>query len=237
MSKPPSSRPDGSAPKLVPCLMIARGRVVLPGADGPEVARDAKGTPLELLDVADRLNAEYGQLYVIDLDGVERNRPQLDYLQEISREVDIWVDAGIRNVDQTIDTIVAGASRAVLSTSLLRATEDLARAWGLSQEIAFEVDISEGGVDSSNPSWKGQDPVRVAADARTAGIPDVVLRFREPPVDWSAVRTVAQAGPTWVAGAFAVSERSRLSDAGAAGGIFHINEILAGDPPANSASE
>jgi hypothetical protein len=224
-------------PKLVPCLMIARGRVVLPGAEGPEVARDQSGAPLELLDVADHLNAEYGQLYVIDLDGVERNRPQLDYLQEISREVDIWVDAGIRNVDQAIDVIVAGASRAVLSSSLIRSTGDLQRAWGLSQEIAFEVDVTSDGVDSPNEAWAKRSADQVAADARGAGIPEVVVRFRDPPIDWAAVRTIALGGPAWVAGAFTPGDRTHLTESGATGGIFHINEILANWAPAPKAPE
>src|ERR1700689_1493867 len=130
---------DASRPVLVPCLMISKGRIMLPGEGGPQPAEKTDGGSFDFFEVADRLMAEYERLYVVDLDGVDHDQPQLDYLQEIAQAGEIWVDAGVRTADQAIDVLVAGAQRAVLSTAFLRAERELRRAWRLSSDLVFEI--------------------------------------------------------------------------------------------------
>src|SRR5579863_10393989 len=141
--KAPASRGGVQSPaRMIPAVMIQRGRALTPGPDGPELLRDRTGRPTDVLDLADRLIAEHGRLYVVDLDGIERDSPQLDYLQEMSRDGELWVDGGVRTADQAIDILVAGASRAVLSSSALESPDEVGRAWALSQDIVVELDAS-----------------------------------------------------------------------------------------------
>ncbi|MCI4349451.1 MAG: HisA/HisF-related TIM barrel protein [Thermoplasmata archaeon] len=217
-------------PSLVPCLMIRGGHVVLPGSTQPEIARDPEGRPYELFDVLDSLAARYGQLYVVDLDGVEREDPQLDYLQEIARDVEVWVDAGVRNADQAIDALVTGATRAILSSTVLEGPTELEKAWRLSQNLAFEVSIRSGQAETSKAAWPTRDPLGLAELARALGLRDVVLSFRDDPVDWELARKVALHGPTWIAGTFDARDHSRLAETGAAGGIFHLSGNLLTTP-------
>ena len=219
--------PASAAPTLVPCLLLRKGRVCLPGPDGPVAVRSKAGPPLDPFDVIDRLSPQYDRLYLVDLDGIERGSPQLDYIQELSRDMDLWVDAGVPSADAAIDILVAGAQRAVLSSSHLRSPVELRRAWKLSTDWVFETEIVDGAVRNSGPVWESDGVVALAQSARTVGISDIVVSPREKEPDWGLVRAVAADGPTWVDGSFTASQAPRLAEVGAAGGIFHLDLLLA----------
>src|SRR5258708_11882167 len=152
---------------LMPCLILADGRVMAPSPTGPVAARTADGRIYEVLDVADQLAAKYGRIYLVDLDGIEHDQPQLDYLQEIARGAEVWVDAGIRTSDQAIDLVVAGAHRTVLTTRQLRSAEELDRTWKLSSEIALAIEWSDGRVVARDPTGSSLGPDAVAQSGRT----------------------------------------------------------------------
>lgn len=202
-------------------MMLRDGRVCRPGPDGPVAARTADGGYLDPFDVVDRLTADYSLLYLVDLDGIERQDPQLDYIQELSRDLPLWVDAGTRVADQAIDIIVAGARRAVLSTAYLRGRRELTRAWKLTTELAFEAEFRNGRLAPTDPSWNTNDVYELLGAVRAVGIDHFVVSPRESDPDWELVRRVAAIGPTWVDGTFQASDAARLAEVGASGGIFH----------------
>lgn len=219
------------SPKLIPCLMISKGHVMIPGEEGPQIARTEEGRPVDVLETSERLLAEHGRLYVVDLEGIDGGEPQLDYLQEIARDGEIWVDVGARTSNDVIDALVTGARRAIVSSGRLRSERDLRRAWSLSQELVFEAELQDGQVRGPSPDWDRRPLSEVITSVRLVGIPDVVLSFRNTPVDWAAVSAVAGLGPTWVGGTFDPSDTSRLRASGAAGGIFHLNAETVLPPP------
>lgn len=206
--------------------MLKGGQVFRPGPEGPTVARAPSGAPLDPFDVVDRLTPDYALLYVVDLDGIERGNPQLDYLQEIARDTTLWVDAGVRTADQAIDILVTGAQRAVLSSAYLRSPKQLTRAWRLSSELVFEVELEGARVTSTAADWGTSDPIELARAVRAAGPDHIVLSPRASEPDWSIVRAVATEGPTWVDGSFTADQASRLGGIGAAGGIFHVGQLF-----------
>jgi hypothetical protein len=206
--------------------MLRGGQVCRPGPEGPTAARTPSGGPFDPFDVVDRLQPDYALLYVVDLDGIDRGDPQLDYLQEISRDMAMWVDAGVRTADQAIDILVAGARRAVLSSAYLRGPKQLQRAWRLSTELVFEIELADGRVGPAHDGWGTEDPLELARTVRAAGPDHLILSPREVEPDWNLVRGVAALGPTWVDGSFAPGQLDRLRETGAAGGIFHIDELL-----------
>lgn len=223
----PASSRTRRAPGLMPCLLLRGGQVCRPGPDGPVPARSPDGHPFDPFDVMDRLTEDYAMVYVVDLDGLERGDPQLDYLQEISREASLWVDGGVRTAEQAIDILITGARRAVLSSACLRGPRQLKRAWRLSTELVFELEMDASGrLVLADPDWTTTDPVELAHVVRSTGPDHVIVSPRETQPDWSLVAKVAQGGPTWVDGSFQPSEQSSLLSARAAGGIFHIDEIL-----------
>ncbi len=222
----PISSSDPATPGLVPCLLLKGGQVYRPGPEGPVLARSASGVPFDPFDVVDRLAPEYSLLYVVDLDGIERADPQLDYLQEISRDMALWVDGGVRTADQAIDILVAGARRAVLSSAYLRGPKQLSRAWKLSSELVFELEITHGQLGPVHEAWGTADPLELARTVRAAGPDHLIVSPREDDPDWSMVRSIAAGGPTWVDGSFSRELAPRLGEVGAAGGIFHLNDAL-----------
>ena len=220
------SRGRGQAPSLIPCLLLRKGQVYLPGPDGPTLARTPGGPPFDPFDVVDRLTESYSMMYVVDLDGIEHGEPQMDYLQEISRDTTLWVDGGVRLADQAIDILITGARRAVLSSAYLRGPRELKRAWRLSTELVFEMDFESGRLVVTDASWGTHDPLELARKVREIGPDHVILSPRETDPDWTLAAEVAAGGPTWVDGSFDPRDAPRLADVKAAGGIFHIGDIL-----------
>lgn len=216
---------DGT-PALMPCILLRKGRVCRPGEDGPVPSRTAAGADVDIFDVLDALAPQYRSVYLVDLDGIERNDPQLEYIQEMSRDTTLWVDAGVRNADGAIDILVAGADRAVLSSSYLRGPRELKRAWKLSTDLVFEVELSDGIPSPTDPAWGSIDALSLAASARAAGPDTVILSPRGADPSWDLVAAVAAHGPTWVDGTFTRGEVRSLAAANAAGVIFHIEDVL-----------
>ena len=214
-------------------MLLRRGQVCRPGENGPIPALSPSGGPLDPFDVIDRLTRDYSLLYLVDLDGIERTEPQLDYIQEFSRDIALWVDGGVRDADQSIDIIVAGAQRAVVSSAMLEGPEELERAWGLTTELAFEL-VLENGALVSTSGWNPTSPLALARSVREVGLAHVIVSPRGTPADWGLVRSLAAEGPTWVDGSFEPRDARRLSESGAAGGIFHIDAILDEDRPTPS---
>ncbi len=231
-----SGTPDTPA-ALVPALLLRRGAVCVPSDSGPAPALTEDGAPLDPFDVLDRLTADYPLVYVVDLDGVETGDPQLDLLQELARDAAIWVDGGARNSDQAIDILVTGAQRAVLSSATLTSPRELRRAWKLSSEITFEVEVDPHGLVAS-PAWDVREPAALVRSVRELGPDHIVVSPREVDPDWELIRGIAAGGPTWVGGSFAASDLARLRGSGARGGIFHIDRLLAGTraPPRPASS-
>ena len=127
-----------------------------PRRGGSRCGKDPRGRGVQIFDVVDSLAARFQRIYLVDLDGVEENEPQLDYLQEISRDVDIWLDAGARTADEAIDALVTGASRIVLTSATLIGPLELERAWSLSQELAFEIELRGGRVNARSSDWSAR---------------------------------------------------------------------------------
>jgi phosphoribosylformimino-5-aminoimidazole carboxamide ribonucleotide (ProFAR) isomerase len=226
-NRTPVKESPGKGPPLAPCLLLRKGKVCLPGPDGPVPALRGSGGEFDVFDILDQLSPRYSFLYLADLDGIEQNDPQVEYIQELSREMPMWVDAGVRRADQAIDIIVAGAQKAVLSSSYLDGPRELRRAWKLSTEIVFEIETVGPRLSHAAPAWEPADPLAVVSTAREIGVSEVVVSPRETDPDWSLIATVAKAGRTWVDGTFDVADVRRLAESGAVGGIFHIDRILA----------
>lgn len=234
-SRPLTTATGSSGATLVPCMLLKRGEVYLPSEEGPVPARTADGGRYDPFEVMDRLVAEYPLVYLVDLDGVERAEPQLDFLQELARDATLWVDGGVRNADQAIDILVTGAQRAVLSSATLWGPRELRRAWRLSAELVFELELTATGLVASG-DWGTTDPIQLVRGVREVGPDHLVVSPREVDPDWVLVREVSSLGATWVDGSFEVSQLPQLKEAGARGGIFHLDRIL-GPPSGPEADE
>lgn len=53
---------------------------------------------------------EFKRIYILDLDGIEKGRPNFDIYQDLPTTIDLWVDNGPRNVGDVFDSLLAGAT-------------------------------------------------------------------------------------------------------------------------------
>lgn len=217
----PETAPAG--PAALPSFALAKGRVQLLGPEGWTTARWSDDELPEVFGVTEAVGRAFGGFLLVDLDGVGRNRPQLDYLQELSRDGRVWVDAGVRTAEESIDIVVTGAYRTILTNSRLRNLQELRRAWKMSSDLAFEVTVDLGPTGGVGPGAAWFEDV---GGAREVGPIEVILDFGASAVDWSIVRSVAAGGPTWVRGRAEAADPSRLAFAQAAGGIFPLGDWL-----------
>lgn len=222
------STPATSPLASMPCILLDRGKVFRAGPRGPEPVLARHERPVDLFDVIDGIAAQYRMLYLVDLGALEGHDPQLDYIQEVSRDIGLWVDAGVRTAEQAIDVIVAGAQKATISGSRIRGPNELRRAWELSANLIFEVEIWDGTMTPVDPLWGTKDPAQLSLDARALGPTEVILSLRGVNPDWELAARIAHGGPTWIAGSVSVADAPKIVGAGAAGAIYPLgNELRA----------
>lgn len=92
---------------IVPLIAIKNTRLY----DGKQ------GNPLLLEDVTKRVEKD-SLLYVFDLDSIERNNPNLELYQRLAEHCTLWIDNGPRQIDDVMDTIMAGATNITLREDL-----------------------------------------------------------------------------------------------------------------------
>jgi hypothetical protein len=209
-----------AAPRLIPTLWLGPGGEVW-RRQGEELGavRDASEHAPDLFETADALMKKYGRIYLYDVEGLRHGKAQLDYISEIAREAELWVDAGIEDAGDATDIIVAGATRAVLSTARLRSADELETAWQLTPDLLLEIRSEKGALRSRGDGW-GPTVGTIADRARALGLPEILLDYGEGPVDWDSVHLIAAGGPCWVSGGYTPEQAPQLARSGASGAVL-----------------
>ena len=120
------------------------------------------------------LDAGITDLYVADLDAIERRIPHKAFVRELSRfGAPIWLDAGVSTVESARDCIESGASRVIVgletltSFDALRAIcEDAGR-----ERVAFSLDLRDG----APVGLLGTDAVDITQQAVASGAGAVIV--------------------------------------------------------------
>jgi len=184
--------------KIVPFIKL-KGRTLLRPAY-------SKG---ELSKLGSKLSNKFESVYVADLDGLEKNKPQLDVVQELCDEIPTLYEGGVRFGSNVIDLLVTGAEKAVIGTATLVSFEELRGAFKLSDNIVLKVDFRDG-IVSFNPSIAGRDPLALAREAREIGVENMIL-----PPELASKAPAFKKEFGFTLGVFApASERSRYESLG-----------------------
>jgi len=92
---------------ITPLIYLKKGKLI--------VEREEYRLPFnEILEQVDK----DGNIYVLDTDGIEKNKPNLCLYQKLSKSHDLWVDTGPRVLGDTVDVIMAGATNITIRTNL-----------------------------------------------------------------------------------------------------------------------
>ncbi|HWG91469.1 MAG TPA: HisA/HisF-related TIM barrel protein [Candidatus Thermoplasmatota archaeon] len=86
--------------------------------------------------------------YVVDLQGLTRNKADLDIVREASRKAALWVDGGSRYATDVMDLFIAGAERVTVRWNTLHSYSELIEASDLSEEVYLGVEFQNGFVDN-----------------------------------------------------------------------------------------
>jgi len=74
----------------------------------------------EIVDFEEEIKklSEEQILYIYDLDGIEKDKPNLCTFQRLSKDLDIWVDSGPRDLGDVVDLFLAGAKAVTIRKNL-----------------------------------------------------------------------------------------------------------------------
>ena len=79
-------------------------------------------------------------VYMLDIDGIENNSPNLKLIQHSSPLMPIWAYAGSRDIMGVMDVLVAGASKVIIGTQNLLGLELLEEAYEMTDNIMISFD-------------------------------------------------------------------------------------------------
>ncbi|UCF07832.1 MAG: hypothetical protein JSW28_09355 [Thermoplasmata archaeon] len=161
--------PETNQLEMIPAFNLLKGQPVTMQKEGCEPLKDKDQNDLDLDDLIEELKGKYDSVYITDINGVVRDKPQLESIKDISSEIKVWVDAGSRYGEGAIDILIAGAEFVVLSTKTLRNIEELENACELSENIAFGIDYDDG-IVSPDKDIRNMSIGNVVTEARSIGI-------------------------------------------------------------------
>ena len=73
--------------------------------------------PISIIDFLKQAE-EIKKIYILDLDGIERDKPNLCTYQRLAGQIDFWVDSGPRDTGDIVDAIMFGATDITLRKKL-----------------------------------------------------------------------------------------------------------------------
>lgn len=150
--------------EILPVLHARRGALV-----GP----DAEPLDEELKTVARRFSRDWDAIYLVDLDGLRANRPQVGLLQRVSDRVHTWADGGARTPEDSMDLLMAGAEQVTVRYHTADDREIVRETVRFSEHVALGMEFRDQEL-VQNPAWPAHPPELVDL-AEELKIPLVVV--------------------------------------------------------------
>ncbi|MGC8581061.1 MAG: hypothetical protein ACP5RS_02235 [Thermoplasmata archaeon] len=85
-----------------------------------DIIRDENNEPEDPFYIVDKLSKISGIVYIIDINGIEDNSPQLDLLQELTEYSKLWVDTSPRRIEDVYDVLIVGAMKSIINTFYIK---------------------------------------------------------------------------------------------------------------------
>jgi phosphoribosylformimino-5-aminoimidazole carboxamide ribotide isomerase len=131
------------------------------------------------LDVARTFQTQLGltELYLADLDAIAGAPPALAiYAALRNLGMKLWVDAGVRDVDQALPLAAADLERIVVGLETVSGPEALAilcRRWG--ERVVLSLDLKNGEPLGNTSGWQRPDAEAIAAEAVALGVRRLIV--------------------------------------------------------------
>ena len=76
------------------------------------------GMESKIISLADLLDTTDEKIYLKDIDGIEKNKPNLNLYQKLSETRKLWIDAGPRVLGDIVDLVMAGGGSLTIQMDL-----------------------------------------------------------------------------------------------------------------------
>lgn len=132
---------------IIPSISLIDDKpvVVTNGRYEPYVSN---GKELGLWEVMDELS-DFDKVHLLDLDGIEFNKPQTESIRKIGSRKEVWVDIGARGPEGVTDSFIAGADKTIISTKTIRSLRDILESVDLSDQLVLSIDYKNGLISPS----------------------------------------------------------------------------------------
>jgi phosphoribosylformimino-5-aminoimidazole carboxamide ribonucleotide (ProFAR) isomerase len=206
--------------EVLPRILIHDREAVYEGKDGlvPMNNVDSHGA-------IDKLLADFEKVLIVDMNGVHNNRPKLDFIRDYEKK-SIWVDGGARKADNAIDLFIAGAERVVLRTETLVSMEELRKAHDLSDQLVFELDLTDGRTVNGLPDFQGRRPEDLLKEVAQIGVRSCIYLDESGSVPSPSILHGLPDDFELYVGLLHKSDSARLDDSGIKGIIVDAKELV-----------
>jgi len=159
-----SMQNDQKKPEIIPLLLL-KGRTILFREYSKKV----------LTELSKNLRKRgFEKLYVMDIDGIEKNKPQLDIIQRLADDFTIYYEAGPRRGANIVDVVIAGAEMAYMNTASMVSLHDLKIALSYTENVGLKIDWNNG-VLGNGEDIIDSDLNRIMKKSNEIGIVDFVF--------------------------------------------------------------
>ena len=170
--------------QIIPVLDLLNG-VVVRGVGGRRdeyrPIESVLTTSTKPMDVAFAFREKFGltTLYVADLDGIVRREPNLQTLRELCEAgFDIWIDAGVRNLNEAAMLLDAGATKIIAGLESLSGPALLSSLVNnlTAERVVFSLDLKSGRpMIDSTANWPDETAIGIARSAIQAGVTQIIV--------------------------------------------------------------
>lgn len=155
--------------EVIPVLrLLGRSAVFQSG----KIYKRIKRKPVELVK-----ELSQPKIYVLDLNGILKNKPELEVIKKLSQVKALWVDAGVKRPNDLIDMLVAGAEEVVINLSTLNSIENLEYCIELSSNLVLSVEYNERRELVSNLSDRKLSELDLSSIASSHKLDKLILKM------------------------------------------------------------
>ena len=159
----------GSDFLIIPAISVRKRRVVVVNNGRYEPLTDVEDRELTLYDFVAMFLDEFSTILVLDIDGIERRKPQLNQIQTVAPVKNVWWDPGVRSLEDMMDTFTAGANRVVVGTKSIWNLEELMACQEFSSDFVLGLDWADG-ILSHDANISQADPIDFLRDMHDEGV-------------------------------------------------------------------
>lgn len=174
MIEPENENAGEKSGEAIPAINLFKGIPVIKGTEEYEPLEDKDGNKLDILELLDELKERFDRVLITDINGINRDKPQLELARDLSTKMKLWIDAGSRSRDGAIDVLVTGAERVVLGTKTLIDLGELEKALELSENVVLGIDYDDG-IISPKKTIREMSPLSLVEEVKKLGITEIIF--------------------------------------------------------------